>query len=78
MRTGKRASVFFVTSAPPSLGNVVFDNGQRDRHGHYTASVGTAPNMWHRVWPLIGVSVAVLTNAAWIIFVGYLVLKLFD
>lgn len=43
-----------------------------------TASVGTAPNMRHRVWPLIGVGVALLANAAWIAFLGYLALKVFD
>jgi hypothetical protein len=43
-----------------------------------TASVSTTRSIWQRVWPLIGVSVATLANAAWIVFLGYLVFKLFS
>jgi hypothetical protein len=41
-----------------------------------TASVGTALSIWKRVWPLIGITVALLANVAWIVLLGYYALKL--
>ena len=41
-----------------------------------TASVSTTRRK--RVWPLIAVAGAISANAAWIVFLGYLVLKLFS
>jgi hypothetical protein len=43
-----------------------------------TASVSTTRSIWKRVWPLIAVAGAISANAAWIVFLGYLVLKLFS
>ena len=31
---------------------------------------------WHRIWPLAGIGVALLVNAAWISLLGYAVAKL--
>ena len=43
-----------------------------------TASVSTTRSIWQHVWPLIGVGAALLANAAWIVLLGYSVLKLFS
>ena len=40
-------------------------------------STGRARGIGRRLLPLMGIGVAVLANAAWIVFLGYLVLSLF-
>ena len=34
-----------------------------------------AVTLWHRVWPLAGLAIALIVNVAWIGFLGYAVAK---